>query len=159
MLNHLLVPLDGSQLAEQALDYARQIVKPGGRITLLSVVDLPFPTQVVFDMPPVQTIDPATLEQHRDLTKRYLQGKAATLASAGFVVDTIVELGYPEEAIVSIARKYAVDAIVMSTHGRTGLNRMLMGSVTHRVLNDTPCPVFVVPNLKRQTATSAKNAS
>ena len=146
MLNNVLVPLDGSQLAELAIDYALKILSLDGRLVLLSVVDLPFPTRVPFDMPPIQTVDPTGLERSREVTRDYLRGKAEMLRSDGWKVETLTETGYPEEAIVRVARNRDVDAIVMSTHGRTGLNRLLLGSVTHRVLNEAPCPVFVIPN-------------
>lgn len=158
MFAHVLVPLDGSQLAETALSYARYIVKAGGKITLVSVVDMPFPTQMAFDIPVLQSMQPHELESTRDITRRYLQGKATELAAEGYITDSVVEVGYPEESIVNVARRYGVDAIIMSTHGRTGLSRMLMGSVTYRVLNDAGCPVLVIPNKRTHSASADPKA-
>ncbi len=157
MLSHILVPLDGSQLAELAIDYALKILSPDGRLVLMSVVNLPFPTRVAFDMPPIQTVDLASLERSREVTRDYLRGKAETLCDDGWKIETLTETGYPEEAIVRVARNRDVDAIVMSTHGRTGLNRLLLGSVTHRVLNEAPCPVFVIPNKPNKVVAMREN--
>jgi nucleotide-binding universal stress UspA family protein len=117
-----------------------------GYLVLMSVVDMPFPTQLTFDMPPIQTVNPQDLERRLEVTRHYLRNKAEPLRNDGWHVETLTEIGYPEEAIVRVARNHNVDAIIMSTHGRTGLNRLLLGSVTHRVLNEAPCPVFVIPN-------------
>ncbi|MBZ0306650.1 MAG: universal stress protein [Anaerolineae bacterium] len=58
--------------------------------------------------------------------------------------------GRPSETIVEVAKKLNVDAIVMSTHGRSGLSLLLLGSVTHKVLNTSACPVFVIPAKKEE---------
>jgi nucleotide-binding universal stress UspA family protein len=61
----------------------------------------------------------------------------------------VVDAGQPFGAIVDCAEKEGVDLIVMSSHGRSGLSRMLIGSVTDKVLRGSPCPVLVVP-LKKE---------
>jgi nucleotide-binding universal stress UspA family protein len=63
-----------------------------------------------------------------------------------------VQFGAPNTSIVEVAEAEGADLIVMSTHGRTGLNHMLLGSVTERVVAHAPCPVLSVPSHGRSTA-------
>lgn len=163
MLKHVLVPLDGSELSEVALEYARRVVMPDGKITLLSVVDLPATqSYFLYDMPITVVPDGFdTSDQARkihDYTGDYLARKVGFLQEEGFTADYLVETGFPENAIVELAKLRHVDAIVMSTHGRSGISRLLFGSVTQRVLNAMPCPVMVIPphaRLTKQPSTAA----
>ncbi|MGB7950410.1 MAG: universal stress protein [Candidatus Binatia bacterium] len=66
-----------------------------------------------------------------------------------------VVLGVPYASIVEMAEREEVDLIVMSTHGRTGLSHMLLGSVTERVVAHAPCPVLAIPTHGRRTAKAA----
>ncbi len=63
---------------------------------------------------------------------------------AGFPLETRVTVGVPDDAIVRLATEQEADLIIMGSHGRTGLTRLLMGSVTERVIGSAPCPVLVV---------------
>jgi nucleotide-binding universal stress UspA family protein len=65
-----------------------------------------------------------------------------------------VEIGAPHTSIVEVAEREGADLIVMSTHGRTGLNHMLLGSVTWRVVARAPCPVLAIPSHGRSTTTT-----
>jgi nucleotide-binding universal stress UspA family protein len=65
-----------------------------------------------------------------------------------------VEFGAPHTSIVDMAEREGADMIVMSTHGRTGLNHMLLGSVTERVVARAPCPVLAIPSHGRSTTTT-----
>lgn len=148
MLNHILVTLDGSELAESAVDYARRIIGTGGRITLLSVVDVPeMQVYTLYEVPMVT--QPATYEQFvssvRDGAQDYLSRIATDLRRQNINADIVIEAGDAATVITDRAKSLGVDAIVMTTHGRTGLSRWLFGSVTQKVLNGMPCPVFVVP--------------
>lgn len=155
MLNHILIPLDGSELAERALAYAEQIASPGAEITLLTAVDPPeyltysmygnqtIPSGMITPRPGVdyQAIADEMLKDARD----YIDRVANRLQKAGYRVHRKIEMGAPAEAILKAAEAAGVDAIVMSTHGRSGLSRWLLGSVTQKVLSAAPCPVFVTP--------------
>lgn len=163
MLRQILVPLDGSPLAESALKYARSIAAPDGNIFLLTVVNLTdFP--VSEDAPqrikssgglfnPLEPsrkeagAAPATVGTHMlDAAEGYLRRMAQALQTATLRVEIGVEADVlPADAIVGTARALRADAIVMATHGRTGLSRLLMGSVAQAVLNEFPCPVFLIP--------------
>jgi nucleotide-binding universal stress UspA family protein len=146
MLKHVLVPLDGSQLAEDALEHAVDVVAPGGRITLVAAVETP--EVPVYGYYPITTVPDyqATIQELIPQVKTYLEGIAKRFEGQNLTIGIETHIGDPADVITEIARKLHVDAIVMSTHGRSGLNRWLFGSVTNKVLSAKPCPVFVVPS-------------
>jgi nucleotide-binding universal stress UspA family protein len=161
MLDVVLVPLDGSHLAESALDHAAKIVNPDGTLILLTVLQTPeYP---IYDFYPMTT----TMTQKYDKTvsdalpraKEYLAGIAESLAKKSRLrVSFYAEIGDPAEIIVKLAQEHHAQAICMSTHGRSGLSRWLFGSVTAKVLGSGYCPVYVVPAQqmeKRKTAEMA----
>ena len=152
MLRHVLVPLDGSQLSEQALNYAEEIVAPQGKITLVSVVEVPLDYDyTLVDIPLTVVTARAYNEAEFNNTYRrvngYLTEKAHVLSGKGFEVECVVESGDPASVIADIASNRKVNAIVITTHGRTGFSRWLFGSVTQKVISIMPCPVMVVPGI------------
>ena len=155
MLKHVLVPLDGSQLAEEALEYARSIVEPQGRVTLATAVEVDsVPTYGPTAMPLVRTSIPDYQDALNSLipqATRYLERVADNLAASGLSVDCETRMGDPAGVIVEIARERNVDAIVISTHGRSGLGRFLFGSVTTKVLEAAHRPVFVIPSAQKRS--------
>lgn len=153
MLKHILIPLDQSALAETALDYAPRLLEPGGQITLLTVLvppDLSIGTlygaegaaHSVMDIQSYESVE----RQIRVQAEEYLRGISKWLASTGARVELVVQVGRDADVIVEYARDLGVDAIVMATHGRSGISRWLLGSVTQKVLQAAPCPVVVIPN-------------
>jgi len=147
MLNHLLVPLDGSILAEKALPKALQIAAPGGRITLVLVVDIPPLPISGYDLmsPSSPWTSESTVNEIVERSRSYLEGVADTIRTQALQASVLVEYGDPATVLVTVARERKIDAIIMSTHGRSGLRRWLFGSVTRRVLESAPCPVYVIP--------------
>jgi nucleotide-binding universal stress UspA family protein len=152
MLKHVLIPLDGSPLAEAAVEETQRIVSPDTRITLIMVV--PKPGVAVYDYELTSALVPSyerRLVEIRTRAKSYLQQVAAELQITGFDVRIIAEFGDdPASVINNIARESEVDAIVMCTHGRSGLSRWVFGSVTGNVLSAASCPVFVVPSRQKE---------
>jgi nucleotide-binding universal stress UspA family protein len=149
MLQHVLVPLDGSRLAETALEYAERLVGPGAKITLLTVVQAPeVPLYDFYPMPATLIHEyESSLNDALPFAQEYLARIAVQLQSTlNIETNTLVEVGQPENMIVEVAERLNVDAVVISTHGRSGLNRWLFGSVTQKVLAVATCPVFVIPN-------------
>lgn len=146
MFKHILVPLDESKLSERALDYAREVVARDGKITLIYVLDLenePFNRYNVTE---------GELQQKniREHAISYLEDTAHTLRAVNIETHPHVEMGKPADRIVEFVRtNNDVDLVVMSTHGRSGISRWLMGSVTQKVLGATRCPVFVIPPEER----------
>jgi nucleotide-binding universal stress UspA family protein len=89
-------------------------------------------------------VDKREIEQHKKRLAEFVAEKVAD-AGAGLKMRQLVDAGQPFGAIVDCAEKEGVDLIVMSSHGRTGLSRMLIGSVTDKILRGASCPVLVVP--------------
>ncbi len=146
MFKHVLVPLDGSVLAQSALDYVTRLVDEHCEITVMTSVQKP--DIPLYGVSPMLAVDPEYLDLDviRKNARSYLDGVAAMLTEQGFHATTRVEIGEPAHAIVQVANAIDVDVIVMSTHGRSGINRLLFGSVTARVLSMAPRPVLVVPS-------------
>jgi nucleotide-binding universal stress UspA family protein len=148
MLKNIIVPLDGSTLAEAALPYAKSILAPGGKLTLLSVVQSP--EAPLYDFYPAPMPRVRSFEDELNDAVRYAQDYLERIAGdlreqTDCAVITRTEAGDPALEIVAVAEEAKADAIVMSTHGRSGLSRWIFGSVTQKVLGAAPCPIFVVP--------------
>jgi nucleotide-binding universal stress UspA family protein len=152
MLKHILVPLDGSALAEKALDYAVQIIAPKRKITLLCVIEIPDVVNTFHPLPSNLMM----IEENLASAKDYLERVAKQLREEHEIrVNIETRVGRPADVINEIAEEEFVDTIVMSTHGRTGVERFIFGSITQKVLNAMPCPVFVVPGI--ETVKAAEN--
>ena len=141
-LRKLLVPHDFSAPADAALKTALELVQtPGGRVTVLHVVS---PVTGISDVPMAATgvyIDPQDLIAGAkvELDRRIAR---LTRKRGGTKIDVKVEIGSPHISIVQRAK--GMDAIVMSTAGRTGLPHLLIGSVTERVVRHATVPVLTL---------------
>lgn len=153
----ILVPLDGSHRAAVALDHAETLTTLAhARLILVHVLPstamLVSETAVATSDMGMPTIDPFLSTTQFDAVENSLEKEAAkslTEAAAPLIakslqVQTVILKGAPADAILSYARQEAVDLIVMSTHGRTGLFRLVFGSVAESVLHHAPCPVLLV---------------
>jgi nucleotide-binding universal stress UspA family protein len=145
MYAHLLVPLDGSDFAEHALPEAIELAQRfESRITLLTIVPPPHLAAGGF-IP-----DSAELYQRlRDAACNeatgYLMEQAQKLQAAGITVDHQAIEGEPvAECILDFTEKSDVDTIVMCTHGRSGLQRWVFGSVAEKLLRATSLPVILI---------------
>jgi nucleotide-binding universal stress UspA family protein len=87
----------------------------------------------------------ALFDEARAAAKRDMAELVRTTSFRGVPFKTRIDVGHPVERIIGLARKGRADLIVMSTHGRTGLRRALMGSVAEQVARYAHCPVLVVP--------------
>jgi nucleotide-binding universal stress UspA family protein len=148
MFKHVLIPLDGSDVAEKALDYARQVTDPEGRIMLLSAIDVPqYPASTFHPAGVVayNTSQEVVVEDLLPQAEEYLKKIAESLRRSGYKVEIEATVGEAAMTIVERAKSLNVDVIVMSTHGRSGISRWLFGSVASKVLGSTHCPVLIVP--------------
>jgi nucleotide-binding universal stress UspA family protein len=164
MLRHVLVPLDGSALSEQALYHALNVIPEGSKLTLLSVIEVPIDYEYsLVDVPLTVVTARAYSESEYNNTHHriheYLNSKARKLVEKGYEVEILVETGDPATVIHDTASKINAKAIVMTTHGRTGLSRWLFGSVTQKVISNMPCPVLVVPGTQPVESAEAKKES
>ncbi|MEP6984521.1 MAG: universal stress protein [Chloroflexota bacterium] len=155
MLKHILVPLDGSKFAEDALRYASDILAPNGKLTLVCAVTIP--EMPVYGAYPTVTIPDFEITDNELIpqAKQYLEKVVLTLGKPDLTVAYEVKLGDAASVICDIAEKLKVDAIVMSSHGRSGIGRLLFGSVTNKVLGARVCPVMIVPS-KEEKPTEVK---
>ncbi len=134
-MKHVLVPLDGSRLAESVLDAVVRLVKASqGSILLLHAVT---PAES-FAMSAGEFV---TRERKRSAV--YLARLAERLGEQGIGIEERVVTGEPSRAIATAAGKEKVDLIAMSTHGRSGIREWAFGSVAERVLRSTLVPVLV----------------
>ena len=145
MYRRILVPIDGSPTAKRGLEHAIGLAKEQhARVRVLNVLDerLFVPSVSGF---PVNA--DAILESLRAAGRGALDDAAALARDAGVEMETsIVESAgrYVSEVILDDARAWRADLIVMGTHGRRGLNRLLMGSDAERVLRAAPVPLLLV---------------
>ena len=142
MYKKILVPLDGSKLAEQAIPYATELCKGATEVTLFQVVHLPLPLAAPDVSMAVPLPDP---EELREEALNYLEELAVPLREEGVNVKTdALERDVVAEAIVDYAEQNDIDLIVMTTHGRSGLSRLVFGSVAESVVRHAPCPVLLI---------------
>jgi nucleotide-binding universal stress UspA family protein len=145
----IMVTLDGSELAAKALPEARRMAGLfGAEVLLLRVVDNKYERELHAAPEPVAGQASGRTQFH---TNQQLQAViaaqgalAADMTSQGIRATSLVEAGEPAHVIVETAAREAADLLVMSTHGRTGLRRLVYGSVAERVLQGAPCPVLLV---------------
>jgi nucleotide-binding universal stress UspA family protein len=155
MINRVLVPLDGSQLAEKALPIARQVVQSGGEIILMTAAHDAVPLINLDQDAPAASEDAAYVQSAAPRAQEYLEHLGKNLQLNGYQVSIEVIGGEPAEAIIYVAEQRRVDMVIMSTHGRSGLSRVLFGSITLKVLETASMPVLVVPNREREEVTES----
>jgi nucleotide-binding universal stress UspA family protein len=139
MLKTILLPLDGSSLAERALTYATVLARRSeANIVLVEAVR-------AHTLPGVDSGDAQFELTHR--AEEYLKSKADRLVADGIRAEAHVCYDDPVRAILGAAERQQADLIVMSTHGRGGLSRMLYGSVADQILRRAKIPVLLVPSI------------
>lgn len=136
-MEEILVPLDGSTLAESAIPLAVMLGKSSGaRLRLVQAIWPPAAApEAAFAMPEFEAV-----------TSGYLYDQAEAIRQAhGLETVTLSKFGPPGDVILRLAESPDVSSIVMSTHGRSGLKRIVMGSIAELVLRHATVPVFLVP--------------
>jgi len=137
----MLVPLDGSSFAETALPHAASLARVfGGTILLLRAVARPVAS---YSYPGMGLVQESLEEEHRE-AESYLGEVAQRLRSDSLSVQTVVREGWPADIIVYRGAELGSRLIVMATHGRTGVVRLLLGSVALEVVRRSPLPVLLV---------------
>ncbi|MCO6450148.1 MAG: universal stress protein [Caldilineales bacterium] len=142
MYTDILIPLDGSSLAEQALCCFEHLAAPNARVVLLQVIRSPIPVITPEMSLPIPDSGQAELlsEAHA-----YVKGQAANLVKQNVEAEGVVIEGDDVAGtIVDYAHDHGMDLIMMSTHGRGGFSRLVFGSVAEDVIRRTLCPVLVV---------------
>ena len=146
MFKRILVALDGSTMAEQALSTALVLAEQFASELFLFRVIMPLPISYRAGAASAAAIELAERDAVLEAAD-YLDDLAAGIQEKGFGVRVASRLGNPSKAIVEFAEQNQIDMLVMCTRGQTGLARWLMGSVTDHVVRSSPVPVVVVPAL------------
>jgi len=158
MSSRILVPLDGSPLAEQALGCAIALARAlPAELVILRAVSIPPDTQEVLGSAGLEVA--ALREQVEEEASTYLREVARELEDVHLSVQQVVRHGPPSEAIVDYAAEGDIRQIVMTTHGRTGISRWTHGSVAERVLQAASVPVLMVRAEERKLHISPPQVS
>lgn len=147
MYKTILVPLDGSELAEAILPHVEELAKLyGSTVVYLQVMELPhlvgLPRGDVYDALPQMT--PAEVNHQMADTRRYLDGLVERMAEKGIPARALVEYGPIVVTIMRAARQENADLIAMASHGRGGLADVYYGSVAAGVLQRIDRPLLIV---------------
>jgi nucleotide-binding universal stress UspA family protein len=151
MFAHIVVALDGSEVAERVLPYVEALAeKFGSRVTLvrantppetIALEEASAPTPAML----VPSLDPTTIaNDEQRAASAYLQPLAERLKARGLAVDVSLPEDAPAAAIVGFARSSQADLIAMTTHGYGGLTRVMLGSVADEVMRTASCPVLLI---------------
>jgi nucleotide-binding universal stress UspA family protein len=135
---HILVPTDFSDVSRRALEYAKTLAKPGNSELLLAHVS---PGANLITSPEVAWLDAAEIE---GLEEQELEQRGAALRSEGYRARTISLTGPLCDQLLSAIKEYKVDLIVLGTHGRKGMERLLLGSDAEALLRHAHCPVISI---------------
>jgi nucleotide-binding universal stress UspA family protein len=145
---HLLCPIDFSETSRHAFDHAVMLARwYGARVSILHVHQLSIPVYGVSHLGQ-EAVQPVLLTdaERQHLMDRLNSEVAADRASAGLEIDVaLLEAIGVADTILEQARELAVDGLVLGTHGRSGIQRLILGSVAERVLRQAACPVLTVP--------------
>jgi nucleotide-binding universal stress UspA family protein len=141
MYRRVLVPLDGSMVAEGIIPFIMEIAGPLDMQVVLVRVLVPVPPMAVEGTRQVVIED---FEKRRVEAEEYLSAMASELRAKGVRATTEVRRGEPVAEILAGARDAEADLIAMTTHGRSGLGRLLFGSVAEAVLRQAEMPVFLM---------------
>jgi nucleotide-binding universal stress UspA family protein len=138
----ILVPLDGSELAECALPHVINLAKkdPASEVTLLNVIKVELQARSAGFL----DINAIRAELFSG-SRKYLAGVESRIASEGITVKTeSLEGNWPDETISEYAYKNGMDIIVIATHGYTGMKKLMFGSVALSILHDSHVPVLLI---------------
>ena len=150
MHKKILVPLDGSELAECALNHVKKLFQdgPAGEVVLLNAVFVDIPLREFYHGESRQTESfdlNAYVKTFMDNSKKYLAKVQSSLASEGIKARTeLIESNRPASTITDYAHKHGFDLIVMATHGYTGMKKMMLGSIALKVLHESNVPVLLI---------------
>ncbi len=138
----ILICLDGSEVAEQALEPALTLAQgTQAEVILLQVAP---PTSLLFDLETPDQVQENLAALARDDAEAYLQTVVEKLPAMDSAITTRTVVGHAADAIIDEAAALGVDLIAMSSHGRSGLSRWVYGSVTEKVLRGAKCATLII---------------
>jgi len=146
-MKRILVPLDGSVFGEAALPCVEELARVSKADVIL--IQAVTPHHLEIDLaesrsPHLAKLSEEYVEHATAAARDYLAGIEKRLSESGIAARSVVEVGLPAERIIACAKNNAVDIIALSTHGRSGLSALMMGSVANKVLHYAEVPVLLV---------------
>ena len=144
MTNHVLVPIDASPLSERAVEFALEEYAGDATITVLHVLDF---VEAGYGAPMEASLPgywENWYESEVENAQQLFEEAQATADEYGVTLETETTMGRPARSIVEFADTETVDHVVMGSHGRSGVSRILLGSVAETVLRRAHCPVTIV---------------
>jgi nucleotide-binding universal stress UspA family protein len=171
----VLIPLDGSTLSRQTLPYVQRLFGAADcELILLRVTDPPAgrmalpprPISQAWTVPFYESRRDVELSEHptyasqvwenvRAMAESELLPDIHALKEAGYAVSVLIQSGDPARTIVDVAERQEVDLVAMATHGRTGLRRLVLGSVAEAVLRELTMPLLLVRPVERAVSRRA----
>jgi nucleotide-binding universal stress UspA family protein len=143
MYHNILVPLDGSNVAECSLPNVKAIASPFQiRKVFLIMVLTPFSSRAL-SLVPSKKLDIVAQSGEAD-ARKYLAGITVSLTEEGINAESVVASGKPAEQVVDFAKRNSIDLIVMATHGHSGVLRRPYGRVAEMVMRTSSVPILVV---------------
>jgi nucleotide-binding universal stress UspA family protein len=140
-LQKILVPTDFSTFSEQALGFALPIAEMfRAKLYLMHVWELPMTGTLL----PPEPYPELVLTEEQTAATEHLAKVTHEVRASGFDADPVFVFGKPYMEIVRAAARLEVDLIVLASHGRSGISRLVLGSVAEKVVRLAPCPVFTV---------------
>jgi nucleotide-binding universal stress UspA family protein len=155
MMRHILIPLDGSDLAERAIPVAARIAKAtdGSEISLVRIVRAA--AEIELAAANAATWAPAADEKEKQDAKTYLHTVAERPELVGITVTERIYAGPPAATLLLAAKSLGVDLIVMTSRGRSGITRWLMGSVAEEIARESSAPTLILRAEKDDQAAHA----
>jgi nucleotide-binding universal stress UspA family protein len=133
----ILVTLDGSAIAERSLDFLGAVARAPQSIFLLQAIPTPPPANGV-------PYPQEELAEELQSSREYLAGVCQRLEQEGHLATPLALLGNPVGVILDQIEQESIDLVLMTSHGRTGLSRLLNGSVAEQVCREAGCPVLMI---------------
>jgi len=141
MYRKILVPLDGSKVAEGVLPHAKALAYSEGAELILLTVGANPALDFVFSDPGLAQ---SAVDEQEERSKKYIAGIENELKATGVKTSTQLRIGSVADVILGVAEELDVDVIAMSTHGRTGPARWLLGSIAERVVRNSKIPILLI---------------
>src|SRR5437764_2651197 len=158
MVQRILVPLDGSARAEEALSIAARIARAsGGSVHLLQVVSSPIDYGGGLAAAPL--LSERVIESEVSTATDYLKTVAACPGLSGIRISTEIACGLPPQYILAAARSGEVDLIVLCSHGRTGFTRWVLGSVAHTLAHESTVHTLILRESEPASLLSRSDAT
>lgn len=140
-IEKILVPIDFSEASERVVEVAEKLaLRTGASVTLMHIVDIEFYPFYGLTVDPVQLIERNMI----DISMTKLNDKVLELRKKGLHANWETDTGHPARIVAEYAERNNIDLIVIGSHGRSGFDRMMLGSISEKVIRSAPCPTVVV---------------